>query len=292
MSSSEGWSAKLDAAVAGDAAALLHLTRHVTSALRRYGAYEVRDDWSRATRDIARAVLDRWKTQEWRGDISTGLDRTLKNRFWEHVLREVWTGDSRMADHVLFPALRRLLTGWDRGRAHEGHWDDVIQDSITQLWTRWQKGDVEEPWSLLCTIARRRFLDRMRALRPQEEVSEAVPDEARDDGLFTREALAELDPPEREVIVMMDLEGRTRVEVAQAIGGTEGEILSRRRAGLRKLWRWLGRSLPEDEREVWDLLFVGARRETPERLAAKLGLEESDVVARVERARRRLGVDG
>jgi DNA-directed RNA polymerase specialized sigma24 family protein len=144
---------------------------------------------------------------------------------------------------------------------------------------------------LLCTIARRRFLDRMRALRPQEEISEAVPDEARDDGLFTREALAELEPPEREVIVMMDLEGRTRVEVAQAIGGTEGEILSRRRAGLRRLWRWLGRSLPEDEREVWDLLFVGARRETPERLAEKLGLEESDVVARIERARRRLGVD-
>ena len=289
--SAPGWSERLDAAAAGDPAALLDLTRHITSALRRYGAYEVRDDWSRQTREIGRAILERWQAGGWRGDTGTQVDRIVKNRFWEHVLRQVWDGHATTAERILFPALRRVLAGWDRTRAHEDVWDDVIQDSVTQLWKLSEAEGALEPWSLLCTIARRRFVDRMRALRPHEEIPEEVPAEREDDGLFTREALAELDPEERAVIVQMDLEGRTRVEIARELGTTEGAVLSQRRAGLRKLWRWLGRSLPDEEREVWDLVFVGARRDSPDRVAVKLGIPEEEVLARLESARRRLGVD-
>ena len=90
---------------------------------------------------------------------------------------------------------------------------------------------------------------------------------------------------------MMDLEGHTRVEIARKLGLSEGEALSIRRAGLRRLWRWLGRALPPHLREVWVELFKGSKRATPDQVASKLSLSEGEVAERIVEARQLLGLE-
>jgi RNA polymerase sigma factor (sigma-70 family) len=286
----------LASAARRDEAAVLALSRRVTQLLDRYGAYSVRRDWSVTTRDIVAEIGERWRQSSERADPEQQLESVVKNRFWGEILELVSRDDARAAG-LLFPTIRRLLATWDRARVQEAAWDDIVQETARQIWERWREGDVERPWALLCTIARRRFLDRLRAQRPDTE----LPDEqtlGETAGVversehFTAQALETLSPRERDIVVMMDLEGHTRVEIAGKLGMTEGEVLSIRRAGLRRLWRWLGRDLPPALREVWEEMFKGARRASPADVASKLSLSPDDVTGRLQEARHLLGLEG
>jgi RNA polymerase sigma factor (sigma-70 family) len=286
----------LDKAARRDEAAVLQLSRRVTTLLDRFGAYSVRRDWSETTRDIVVQIGERWSESSGRLDAERHVESVVKNCFWGEILDLVTRNDAK-AVGLLFPTLRRLLASWDRGRHQEANWDDIVQDTTRQIWERWQAGEVEQPWALLCTIARRRFLDRVRAERPDEELPEErtlveAPNASDRSERFTAQALETLEPQEREIVVMMDLEGHTRLEIAKKLGLSEGQVLSVRRAGLRRLWRWLGRNLPPDLREVWEELFKGAKRASPDQVAAKLSLSTEEVAERIAEAREMLGLEG
>lgn len=285
----------LDQAARRDEVAVLQLSRRVTELLANYGAYSVRKDWSETTRDIVVEICERWHEAARKPDPERHIDSLVKNRFWGEII-ELMVHDDTRAAGLFYPTVRRLCASWDRGRQQEASWDDIVQDTARQIWEAWQGGDVEKPWSLLYTIARRRFLDRVRSQRPEDELPEdTISDETA--GVversehFTEQALETLEDKEREIIVMMDLEGHTRVEIARKLGLSEGEALSIRRAGLRRLWRWLGRDLPPHLREVWVELFKGSKRATPDQVASKLSLSEGEVAERIVEARQLLGLE-
>lgn len=284
----------LDRAARRDETAVLALARRVTALLERFGAFTVRRDWNDTTQQIIVEIGESWPAA--RGGAEQHVESVVKNRFWGEII-DLMTHDDARAASLFYPTIRRLLASWDRGRVQEASWDDIVQDTARQIWERWQSGDVERPWALLCTIARRRFLDRVRAQRPEDELQDErtlgeTPDASARSERFTEQALETLDAREREIVVMMDIEGHTRVEIARKLSLSEGEVLSIRRAGLRRLWRWLGRDLPPDLRELWDEMFKGARRATPEQLAAKLSLTQDEVAARISEARQILGLAG
>jgi RNA polymerase sigma factor (sigma-70 family) len=287
--------AVLDRAAQLDEAAVLQLSRRVTDLLQKYGAYTVRRDWSETTRAIVVEIAERWVQSARRLDAERHIESIVKNCFWGEILDAMVRNDARAAG-LFYPTIRRLCASWDRGQRHEASWDDVVQDAAQQIWQAWQGGDVEKPWSLLYTIARRRFLDRVRAEKPEDElaedrVGEDTPGVVERSERFTQQALETLEPREREIVVMMDLEGHTRVEIARQLGLSEGEVLSIRRAGLRRLWRWLGRDLPPPLREIWQEMFKGAKRATPDQVARKLELSPAVVAERIVQARQILGLE-
>ncbi len=287
----------LDRAARRDEAAVLQLSRRVTTLLSNYGAYSVRRDWAESTRDIVLQIGERWVAGGGRADPERHIEGVVKNLFWGQILDLMVASDAAAAG-LFYPTVRRLLATWDRARQCEEAWDDVVSETATQIWEAWQGGDVEKPWALLYTIARRRFLDRVRAKKPTDEYVEDREDGGQDapgvmerSERFTAQALETLEPREREVIGMMDLEGHTRVEIAKQLGLSEGEVLSVRRAGLRRLWRWLGRDLPPPLREVWEEMFKGSKRATPEQVAKKLDLTAPVVAERISEARQLLGLE-
>ena len=287
--------AALDRLERRDEAAVLQVSRRVTELLQTYGAYTVRRDWSETTRDIVEEIGERWRGGR-RQEPQRQIESVVKNRFWGEILDAMVRSDSAAAG-LFYPTIRRLLASWDRARHCEESWDDIVQETATQIWEAWGKGNVEKPWSLLYTIARRRFLDRVRAQRPTDELVEERTSEEDDGGAmerserFTAEALDTLEPREREVVELMDLQGFTRVEIANKLGLSEGEVLSIRRAGLRRLWRWLGRDLPPPLREVWEEMFKGAKRAGPDQVAKKLELSVEVAAERFAAARELLGLE-
>ena len=80
------------------------------------------------------------------------------------------------------------------------------------------------------------------------------------------------------------------VEVARELSVTEGQVLSIRRAGLRRIWRWLGRDLPPRVREVWEERFKGSTRRSPDQVAQKLGIDVGEVMEHLAEARQLTGV--
>ena len=283
----------LDASVRREEEALLALARRVGSRIESFGAYAVKSDWHREIHEWVVAIANAWPSA--RSEAEAFLDAAIKNHFWGAVLDSM-TANEPGVDRVFYPTIRRLLAGWDATRRYEAVWDDVAQDTARQLWEKWIQGEVERPWSLLCTIAKRRYLDRVRGDRSGEDLGaleEVLPDDAepQDGGeLFTQEALDALDETERLIVVRMDLEGETRKEIARDLELSEGQVLSLRRAGLRRLWRWMGEGLPPELRSVWDEMFKGARRASPEEVGAKLGIPPEIALDRVEEARGWLGL--
>ena len=283
----------LASAAKRDERALLALTRRVAQQLEKQGAYAVKKDWSLLTRQATLDAAARW------ADTSSGtspekhVENVVRNHFWGAVL-DLMTEGVAAAGDLFFPTVRRLLSHWDGSRRHEASWDDIAQETAHQLWERWRGGDVDRPWALLCTIAKRRYLDVVRATRPTDEINEESLGEVDADStsgeLFTNQALATLESAEREIIERMDLQGQTRVEVARELSVTEGQVLSIRRAGLRRIWRWLGRDLPPRVREVWEEMFKGSKRRSPDQVAQKLGSDVGEVMEHLAEARQLTGV--
>lgn len=141
----------------------------------------------------------------------------------------------------------RQLIPYDPHRA-----EDVVQETFLRAWFLVRTGD-DRPGSLrpwLFTVARNLVVDMSRRdrARPVEVSDEAgvanVPDlrdlaEAVSQTRLVVDALAELHPAQREVLVHVHCLGRTRTETARVLGIPAGTVKSRNHHAVRALRRVL-----------------------------------------------------
>lgn len=133
------------------------------------------------------------------------------------------------------------LTGGDAARAQ-----DVVQETMLRVWKHPQVLDESErsarAW--LFTVARRLVIDEWRSVRSRSEVLQSqVPDRAGDlDGTdellqswLVADALAQLSPDHRAVLVECDYQGRSVADAAQRLGLPPGTVKSRTHYALRAL---------------------------------------------------------
>lgn len=141
------------------------------------------------------------------------------------------------------PALRRYaraLCG-DAGLA-----DDLVQDCLERAVSRlfpWRRAENPRPW--LFTVLRNVWLDELRRRRSRPETTgmEAAMENAavsagQLDRLAVRDlaaALALLAPEQREVVLLVGLEGLSYAEVAQVTGVPVGTVMSRLKRGRDRL---------------------------------------------------------
>jgi RNA polymerase sigma-70 factor, ECF subfamily len=125
--------------------------------------------------------------------------------------------------------------------------EDVVQETLVRAWRSLDKllsyGGSLRPW--LFTVARRIVIDgcRTRASRPEEAAEEldtlviAVPDETQQvvDSITLVDALNDLAPLHRDVLVQIFYRRLTATEAAAALGVPLGTVKSRVFYGLRAL---------------------------------------------------------
>ena len=146
----------------------------------------------------------------------------------------------RIEDHI--PRLRRYaraLTG-DSARA-----DDLVQDTLERAWTRfslWQRGSDLRAW--LFTLMHNIFVNQIarQAVRREDPLLDEdpmIPVEATQErALETRDlisALERLPVEQREVLLLIGLEGLRYEEVAQVLDIPAGTVMSRLARGRERL---------------------------------------------------------
>jgi RNA polymerase sigma-70 factor (ECF subfamily) len=124
--------------------------------------------------------------------------------------------------------------------------EDLVQEIFIDVWKSAERFDPEKASeaTFIATIARRRVIDRRRRLGrvPETELSELpdIPQEdpgitnvdLGDEAQLAREALAQLKPAQRQVVLMSVVDGLTHVEIATATGIPLGTVKSHIRRGL------------------------------------------------------------
>ena len=288
------WAPTLESARDGDAAARARVSRYVSERLRAEGGGQIREDWADEIEQITGRLLDRWSRHE--GPVREhSLRRFVKSQLWTYVLDGVCDDDLR-ATAYLSRTLRRLVASFDRARRIEAHWDDIVQDVSIQVYSLWREPaarTLRDPWAFLGTVAKRRYVDTIRKQKPTVDIESTELEAAGSESEgFVRSALAHLEGLQMRVVFAMDIEGRTRREVARSEAITAGAVNSARRAAHRTLYRWLGEALPPELRRVWFEMFKGGRRPSRSEVAHSLGLTESQVSDRLARARASLGLFG
>lgn len=146
----------------------------------------------------------------------------------------------RIEDHI--PRLRRYaraLTG-DSARA-----DDLVQDTLERAWTRlalWQRGSDLRAW--LFTVMHNVFVNQVarQAARREDPLLDddpMIPVEATQErALETRDLIAALERlplEQREVLLLVGLEGLRYEEVAKVLGIPAGTVMSRLARGRERL---------------------------------------------------------
>ncbi|GGY46415.1 RNA polymerase sigma factor SigL [Streptomyces omiyaensis] len=147
----------------------------------------------------------------------------------------------RLHSSALLRALLRLTSG-DRGKA-----EDMLQETFLRAWQNPQalvRGPEHgRPW--LFTVARRIAIDHFRtqSARPKELGDETPEDRAAPDDPFEEilsahaigDALAELAPHHRDVLVELHLNDRSTADAAAALGIPPGTVKSRNFYAVRAL---------------------------------------------------------
>lgn len=125
--------------------------------------------------------------------------------------------------------------------------EDATQEIFLEIWRSAGRYDpaIGTEAVFLTTIARRRLIDRMRARKRRpasetyDELQERMPDEGSDragavaaDVERARRALVQLDPAQREVLLLGVVEGLTHSEIATATGKPLGTVKTHMRRGL------------------------------------------------------------
>ncbi len=154
------------------------------------------------------------------------------------------------------PVLRRIAAQL-AGDAHRG--DDLVQQAITRLYTRWRRvSKAEHLDAYLYKILLRVFLDERRLRwstvrlgtgpadlahrRDADRGTARVEDHAAtvDDRMLLREALALLPPKQRAAVVLRFLADHSVEEVAEILNVSPGTVKSQTHDGLNALRRLLG----------------------------------------------------
>lgn len=146
----------------------------------------------------------------------------------------------RIEDHI--PRLRRYaraLTG-DAARA-----DDLVQDTLERAWTRfalWRRGSDLRAW--LFTLMHNVFVNQVarHAARREDPLLDEDPmipvEGAQERALETRDLIAALERlplEQREVLLLVGLEGLRYEEVAQVLDIPAGTVMSRLARGRERL---------------------------------------------------------
>lgn len=132
------------------------------------------------------------------------------------------------------PSLRRYARGLlsDAGLA-----DDLVQDTLERAWRRhalWQRRGDLRAW--MFGIMHNLFIDGVRARRsrPEDSAGDSLPELPQQasqlDGLAVRDldrALQQLPPEQREVLLLVAVEGLSYTEAAAALDTPIGTIMSR-----------------------------------------------------------------
>jgi RNA polymerase sigma-70 factor (sigma-E family) len=147
---------------------------------------------------------------------------------------------------VRLPVLRRVAYQL-AGDADRG--DDVVQQAITRLYTRWRRArEADNLDAYVHTLLVRVFLDEKRLRWSRVRLVDAVPDRPTppppdvEDRAVLRAALAQVPPRQRAVLVLRFLADRPVDEVARILGCTSGTVKSQTSHGLATLRRLLGNS--------------------------------------------------
>jgi RNA polymerase sigma factor (sigma-70 family) len=154
------------------------------------------------------------------------------------------------------PVLRRVAAQL-AGDAHRG--DDLVQQAITRLYTRWRRASQTEYLDgYVYKILLRVFLDERRLRwstvrlgtspadlahrRDADRATTRFEDHAATvgDRLLLREALALLPPKQRAAVVLRFLDDRSIDEVAEILNVSPGTVKSQTHDGLTALRRLLG----------------------------------------------------
>lgn len=163
-------------------------------------------------------------------------DRQLEAGFREQVLAEL---------DVLYRVARRLTR--DAVDA-----EDLVQDTLVKAYRAFDRFDGRYPRAWLLTILRDTHINQLRKRRPDlldDELARRVPArgaDGRQDGTFeqalhheldpiVRAALAALSQNHRAVIGLVDLDGLTYQEAADALGVPAGTVMSRLHRARRKV---------------------------------------------------------
>jgi RNA polymerase sigma-70 factor (sigma-E family) len=142
----------------------------------------------------------------------------------------VSTGSDRLLGFAL------LLTG-DRGHA-----EDLLQDVLERMYVRWRR--IDDPHAYARTALARKVTDRWRARarRPREVVFEDHHDDPVADGAAERaersrvvEALRNLPPRQRAVIVLRYFEDWSEEQIADQLDISRGTVKSQASKGLAAL---------------------------------------------------------
>ena len=146
--------------------------------------------------------------------------------FEQHVLPEI---------EVLLRVARSLTR-------NDADAEDLVQDTLIRAYRAIERFDGRHPRAWLLTILRNTHINRNRRQRPEllrdpdgtsrqlNELASADLTDAGVDAGFDAEierALVELDEPFRSVVQLVDVEGLTYAEAAEALGVPAGTVMSR-----------------------------------------------------------------
>jgi RNA polymerase sigma-70 factor (ECF subfamily) len=148
--------------------------------------------------------------------------------------------DSR-AILIELPRLRRYARAMVKDRATA---DDLVQDTLVQAWSRmsqWREGSDLRAW--LFSIMHNLRIDQLR--KPslnlselEDEYSDTTMRETQSDRLEVKDlenALQRLPEDQREILLLVALEGMSYQEVAQTLGIPIGTVMSRLSRGRERL---------------------------------------------------------
>jgi RNA polymerase sigma-70 factor (ECF subfamily) len=171
-----------------------------------------------------------------------GEEPSGRNRLTREAVTRAQEGDAE-GIHYLYVRyaadVLRYVASFVRDR-HEA--EDITQNVFAKLITAIGKYEQREvpfdAWIL--RVARNAALDHLRARRaiPTEEVRVADPDPAQaghDRGRALRQALDDLPPDQREVLVLRHIVGLSPVEIAEALDKTESSVHGLHHRGRRAL---------------------------------------------------------
>lgn len=141
------------------------------------------------------------------------------------------------------PRLRRYARALLRGNASAA--DDLVQDCLERALSRlhlWRRGTDLRAW--LFTLMHNLYVNQLRRGGREmvlEEIPERSSDANADHGRMgeIEQALALLQPDQREILLMVTLEGLSYREVAAVIGIPEGTVMSRLARARERLRRAL-----------------------------------------------------
>jgi RNA polymerase sigma-70 factor (ECF subfamily) len=161
---------------------------------------------------------------------------------------------ARRADFALLvlPEVEVLLRVALAATAQPSDAEDLVQETLLRAWRSWETFDGAYPRAWLLTILRNAEVNRHRRRRPQllddpdldlerhqqRHRHGASAEDVACERRFSAEvetALAELEAPFREAVLLVDVDGLTYAEAAQCLGVPQGTVMSRLHRGRARI---------------------------------------------------------